>query len=402
MKIVMVCEFFDDRLDYQENMLARAYSRAGHDVTVIASTILSLADYVSDRDRGRGPGSDERLAWGRLVRIPFRYNVLHRIKQYEPLLPIFDEVKPDLLFFHDIIPNLLEGVRYVRANPTCALILDYHADASNSGANWLSRRVLHGVFRKWVLDRARPHLQKILPVTPGSATFLNEIYGVPGSEMELLPLGTDQSYAADVLAGGARGEVRARLGIEDDALVVFTGGKLAPYKRTEDVLVAAAKLKDLPVHVILIGTPDTAHQAYATALADLAADDTRVHLVGWQDRAGVYAHMAASDVAVFPASQSVLWQQSLGMGLPLIVSERSEALRAIQHVGYLNRHDNLIVLDHTRPLPGQIVDHLKDLIGNRERLAAMSVGAIKTAAELLDYDAIAARTLRFCAHAEPA
>lgn len=400
MKIFMICEFFDDTLDYQENMLARYYHRAGHEVTVVASTIRSLTDYVSDGDRGQGQRSEERYEWGRLIRIPFRFNILHRIKQFEPILPEIEKVRPDLLFFHDIIPNLSEGVRYVRANPDCAMIMDYHGDASNSGANWASRRVLHGMVRKGMLDRARPYLRKILPVTPGCAEFLQQLYNIPDAEMELLPLGTDQVYAAQVLASDARERIRAELGIGKSDFVVFSGGKLNPYKRTEDLLCAVASLGDMPIHVIFVGTTDPAHADYARSVEQLAASTPGVHMVGWQARAGVYAHMAAADIAVFPASQSVLWQQSLGMGLPLILSERSAALRGVQHVGYLNRHDNLIVLDPDQPLVDQISDHIRRLALDSDALAAMSQGARRTAAEVLDYAAIAARTIEFC-HAQP-
>ena len=42
---------------------------------------------------------------------------------------------------------------------------------------------------------------------------------------------------------------------------------------------------------------------------------------GWVDAVDVYRMMDACDFAVFPASQSVLWQQALAMGLPLIVGQ---------------------------------------------------------------------------------
>jgi glycosyltransferase involved in cell wall biosynthesis len=396
MNILMICEFFDDALDYQENMLARCYHRAGHEVTVIASTIRVLGDYVNDRDRGQGPGTEEHHAWGRLIRVPFRRNIAHRLKWFEPILPIIREVQPDLLYFHDIIPNMSEGVRYVREHPDCAMIMDYHGDHTNSGVNWVSRKILHSVIRRRMLDRARPYLKRILPVTPGSATFLRELYHIPDAEMDLLPLGTDQVLARSVLASGARGQVRSALGIPDGALVVFTGGKLAPYKRTEAVLEAVGDLPGAPIHVILVGTADSAYQNYDERVGALVDQDPRIHRVGWQDRTGIYAHMAAADVAIFPAGQSVLWQQSLGMGLPLIVSERSETLRGTQPVGYLNRHANLIVLDTEEPLRVQIARELQRLNRDCDALQRMSEGASRTAAEILDYDAIAARTLTYC------
>lgn len=395
MKIFMVCEFFNDKYDYQENMLARAYHRLGHEVVVVTSTITSLAKYVADRDPGRGARQTEIYEWGILIRVPFRLNVLNRIRYFEPITPLIEDASPDLLYFHDIIPNLYEGVRYVRANPKCSMIMDYHGDASNSGASFVSRRILHGVVRKRILDQARPFLRKVLPVTPSGANFLQKIYRLPSAEIELFPLGTDQHFARKVLKSNSRQRIRAKLGIPEDAVVIFSGGKFAPHKRTEDLIEAAESLADLPVHVILVGSADSDHESYGAFIASLAERNARVHAVGWQDREGVYGHMAASDIAVFPASQSVLWQQSLGMGLPLIVSEQSKGLRGIQDVSYLNRHGNLIVLQHEASLSEQIATHVRRLATNPAARERMSEGAKRTASELLDYATLASRTLDF-------
>ncbi|WFL78712.1 glycosyltransferase family 4 protein [Altererythrobacter arenosus] len=393
MKILMICEFFDDALDYQENMLARAYSKLGHDVSVIASTIESIEDYVADLDRGKGQYSQQSYEWGRLYRVPFSFNLLNRIKRFAPLTELITTIGPDLLFFHDIIPNLNEGVRYVAQHPSCAMIMDYHADVTNSGANWLSRQVLHGIIRRRILNGARPHLRKIFPVTPGSTEFLSTLYGVPEHEMELLPLGTDQEYARCIMEGNARQRIRGALNIPIDTLTVFTGGKFTPLKQTEEVIHAFHMHPDLPIRAIIIGGSDRAYPEYGLRIQELARSDDRLHFVGWQDREGVYSHMAASDLAIFPASQSVLWQQSLGMGLPLIVSEQSQQIRGTTSVRYLDRHANLQILDSARPFAEQIGEQLHKLVSDRALLARMSQGALKTAAEMLDYKAIAERTL---------
>jgi 1,2-diacylglycerol 3-alpha-glucosyltransferase len=393
MKILMICEFYDEDLEYQENLLAKCYARAGHEVVVIASTIRSLRDYYNDQDRGKGPRTEEQTAYAKVIRLPFAWNILHRIKIFTPIREIIEALKPDLLYFHDIIPNILEGVDYVKRNPECAMIMDYHADISNSGANWASRRILHGLVRKYYLDRARPWLKKIYPVVPAGSDFLEQYYGVGRDEMELLPLGANMENARAAMASDARPRVRARLGIADSDLVIFTGGKLTPLKRTEDLLIAVRDLDNPSVHVIIVGTADPSQPDYAAKIDALSLNSPNVHRVGWQDSEGMHDHMAAADLAVFPASQSVLWQQSLSMGLPLILSEQSEALRGVQDVGYLNRHDNLIILDPDTPLPGQLKRHISELDRDRDRLATMSRGALATANEILDYAAIADRTL---------
>lgn len=396
MKILMVCEFYDANLEYQENLLAKYYTRAGHDVTIITSTIRSIQDYYLDRDRGKGERSEEITPHARVIRLPFEWNIAHRIKVFSLITPIIEQLEPRLLYFHDIIPNILEGVRYVKRHPECAMIMDYHADISNSGANWVSRAILHGVIRKFFLDRARPWLKKIYPIVPAGADFLRQYYGVRSSEMELLPLGTDQEYAHNVLTGDARKRIRSKLGIPDGALVIFTGGKLTPLKRTEDLLMAVNELNDPSVHVIVAGTGDPSFADYLAYVDSLSIGRSNIHRVGWQDRPGVYEHMAAADLAIFPASQSVMWQQSLGMGLPLIVGEQTELQRGVQSVGYLNRHNNLIILDPAVPFAGQIRTYIRQLGADRAYLASMSAGAKRTAAELLDYAALCETTLQHC------
>lgn len=395
MKIVMVCEFFDEELEYQESLLPKFYRARGIDVTVVTSTIRSVFEYVRDHDRGKAESVTYSTADCKIIRLPFRVNILNRIKVFPSLLPILQHEAPDLIFFHDIIPNVIEAAQYVLKNPACKMIMDYHADYSNSGKGWLSLNVLHKIIRKSILRRADPQISKYFPVVPGSEDFLHEVYGISKHRMELLPLGTDLAYGRKVKEEGEGARLRAELGITQDATVVFTGGKLNPLKNTEYLIDAIRSIEDAKLHLLIAGTPEPAMSDYAAVLRVRAAGDPRIHFRGWQDRPGVYRHMAASDVAVFPASQSVLWQQAIGMGLPLILGEYSVGSRHRQSAGYLDRHENVIFLDPHSDRAEQIAHHLKDLIRNPEKRARMSAGASLTASELLDWDRLVDQTLQF-------
>src|SRR5690606_13476187 len=156
-------------------------------------------------------------------------------------------------YVHDIMLNLPEAIRYKKAHPECRMIMDYHADYSNSGKNWVSRRVLHGVLRKWFLDRARPHLSKIFAITPTTILFLHELYNVPVEDIELLPLGADLDYCAEVREREEGDILRKKLGIADDAIVIVTGGKLEPWKKTELLIEAVRTLPSLRLELVIIG-----------------------------------------------------------------------------------------------------------------------------------------------------
>lgn len=395
MKIVMICEFFNELLEYQENLLAKYYVKNGHEVSIITSTFDSVFDYYNDRHDKKSPPRKYEFEGIQIYKLQYQYNILNKLRAYTPIYELLESEQPDLIYVHDIIPNLPEMVRYVKRHPKCRMIMDYHADYSNSGANWLSLKILHGMIRKHWLDQARPYLRKIFPVVPVSTTFLHEVYGVPLGEMELLPLGTDLEYGARIRAEGARAEVRAALGIPDDSFAVFTGGKLTPLKKTEHLIAGLAALGRPDVHLIVVGDASEKEAAYKAMLLEAAGGMPNVHFRGWQDKYGVYRHLAAADVAVFPASQSVMWQQAIGMGLPLIVSERSHLAKGSQDVGYLNLYDNIIILDHERPLAPQIAGHLDALISDTSRRMAMADGAGRVADELLDWNKLIEKTLRF-------
>ena len=388
MKILMLCDFFNETLEYQENLLVKFYIKHGHAVTVVTSTYENVFDYYADRHDNRQPSRTFEHAGAKIIKLRYRYNIMNRLRAFERLDDLLAAEAPDLIFVHDIMLNLPDCVRYVRRHPQCRMIMDYHADYSNSGKNLLSRAVLHGVCRKWFLDRARPYFSRIFPIVPAGATFLHELYKVPYEEMELLPLGADTDLAAAVRGAGAG--LRGTLGIPAQDTVIFTGGKLAPAKKTEVLLEAVASLRRDSLHVVVAGRAGAEHAAYEQELRRLAADSPRVHMVGWLRNEDVYRHLDMADLAAFPASQSIVWQQAIAMGLPLIVGNTGH-----QDISYLNTERNIIILENDDIRADRLAGAIAGVIDDPERMRAMSEGAMRVADLQLNWDRLVHRTLRF-------
>src|SRR5262245_3278982 len=154
MKIVMLCDFYDQNLLYQENLIAAQYVKLGHQVTIVASTIRSIFDYMANKyDRGV-PGSVSEAKGVKIVRRPYRINLLNRLRSFGRLDDLLREEAPDLIFLHGVDLNVVSAVRYRRRHSETRMILDYHADYTNSAHGWLSKRVLHGILRRMMLDHA--------------------------------------------------------------------------------------------------------------------------------------------------------------------------------------------------------------------------------------------------------
>lgn len=392
MKIVMLCDFYNETLEYQENLLVKYYCKHGHDVTVITSTYDSVFDYYADRHDNDAPERRYESAGARIFKLRYRYNIRNKLRAFTHIGDILEQEAPDLIYVHDIMLNLPECVRHMKHHAGCRMIMDYHADYSNSGKNLLSLKILHGVVRKWFLDQARPYLSRIFPIVPASATFLHEVYGIPHSDMEVLPLGADTDLGLSVRSAGARARLRKEYGIPAHDLVIFTGGKLDPLKRTEALIAAFRALPQPGLQLVIVGEAAAAQKSYKDMLIGLAGDAPNIRFTGWLSSQAIYEHLDLADIAAFPASQSILWQQAISMSLPLVIGERA-VTGILQDVSYLNVENNILILNPARPLVDELQDALALLISSASLRQQMAEGAKKVTDKLLNWDTLIGRTL---------
>ncbi len=387
MKILMLCDFYGIGQTYQDNLLAKYYIKMGHSVVVVTSTYNSPFDYNADKlDKSLGNSKelDNDIV---IYRRRYSLNILHKLRRYDDISEIIASEKPDLIYAHDIHLNLPEVVRYIKKNFSVRLIMDYHCDYSNSAKNWISLKVLHGVIRKSFFLYYKKHIEKIYSIVPDGAKFLHEVYGVNYSEIELLPLGCDYDLSVKLMKGYNRHKLRKTLNIPEDKFVVFTGGKLNKLKRTDVLIESVKRLSNKSVLLLIVGEVPQEEKEYDLYLHELAKE-SETRFVGWCDAIEMMKYMMISDLAVFPASQSVLWQQCIGMHLPLVVGDSGN-----QDATYLNYSNNVINLSVDEINVDTFVKIIDRLAGNPDEISEMRAGASRAAAEYLSYGVIAKKTL---------
>lgn len=393
LKIVMISEFYGESLTYQENLMVPYYNKLGHSVTVVTSTIDSVFDYFSEKYDPRIPRSVAFGDGAKVVRLPFSLNFLNRVRMYSGLSEVLEAESPDLIFVHNINFNLINVVRYLRKHPRVRMVVDCHADYSNSAKSWISLKVLHGILRKSVLRWATPYVSRIFPITPACADFLRDVYDVPAEKMELLPLGADLDLVAAVRASGVGKSLRERYGIPGHAPVVFTGGKLTAIKYTEVLIAAVKQLKAGDAWLFVVGSSTEADTEYLEALKSSAAGSPRIIFTGWLSGRQILEHLDMCDIAAFPAAQSALWQIAIGMGKPLVIGDPRARPHGTQDVSYINLYGNILVTSETSISAAWLTDALDQLIADPEGRARMAEGALRVASEVLDWNKIVTRTL---------
>lgn len=384
----MLCDLYDESLQYQENLLAKYFVKHKHQVTIIASTYSSAFDYILNKCNKNTPARIYQDGQVKIIKLPYSLNFLCKLRKFSGVSEILNKEKPDLIFVHDIHLNISDAVNYKTRNSKCKIIMDFHADYSNSAKNWISLNILHKVVRKYVLYKAKDYINKIFYVVPSSAIFLNEVYGISYNEMELLPLGSDTDYANDIRLKGEGLKLRNQFNISSNDIVIFTGGKLTPAKKTEILIEAYQKVLNVNLHLFIIGDASEEEKDYKNYLLNICKGNPRIYFTGWLAGVEVYKYMAASDMAIFPASQSVLWQQAISMGLPLIIGQVGD-----QDVSYLNKYNNIIFMRENEINSELIAENICKLFNDRQLLSNMRTSALKTAEEYLSYDNLVSKTL---------
>jgi glycosyltransferase involved in cell wall biosynthesis len=252
----------------------------------------------------------------KLVRLRRRINLFGRLSFYEGLYDVLLREKPDFIMVHGSQTlELLTVKRYVQRYQNCRMVIDIHSDYYNSARNFISMNILHKIIWKSVLQSALPFAEKVYGTTPWRVSFAKEVYGVPTEKLGLTHLGAD----VDKIDFGNRDEicrsVRNALSIASDDFVIVTGGKIDNAKRVHRLIECISKIDNPQIHLIIFGSIS---DSFKNTIEPMIAANSWIHYVGWIPADKVYDYYLASDLAVFPGTHSVLWEQAVCSGLPAL------------------------------------------------------------------------------------
>lgn len=224
-----------------------------------------------------------------------------------------DKVKPDIIFIHGgqfyALKNVIE---YCKKNRNVKLYIDQHGDYYNMHVNtWKEKIVHHHIYGHW-MRKAIHYTEKYWGVTPWRCQFLHEVYRIPENKTGLLVMGGDDRYIHFDKLSEIRNDIRRSLNLADDDFVVITGGKI---DKTKNIHLLIGAIRDIgfeQVKLIVFGQPNDEMQDEIESLSE----DKHIRYIGWLDSTKVYDYFMASDLAVFPGTHSVLWEQACACGLP--------------------------------------------------------------------------------------
>lgn len=317
MKIVHICfgGIFTDGFSYQENLLSKYHVKLGYEVTLITSELIFNNKGQVEKSARYNYENDDGV---HIIRLKLQKNskYTNKLKRCKGLYEAIKKEKPDIIFVH--CPQFLEMpdlVKYAKENYAIKIYVDNHADFSNSGRNFVSKYILHGILWKHMVRIIEPYTTKFYGVLPARVDFLTNIYKLPCEKCRLLVMGGDDELIKVANSKKVKDSILERYNVEKKDFLVVTGGKIDKFKKQTLLLMKAVKKLSLKnVKLLVFGSVDSDMKAEFDSLCDEAS----VQYIGWIDSSDSYKYFAVADLVVFPGRHSVFWEQVVAQRRPMI------------------------------------------------------------------------------------
>lgn len=331
MKILHCClaAFYIDNYSYQENILPRHHQIMGHKVKILASS----ETYINNRDLGYTESkiyyNEDNIEVTRIPYVSYMPSFLVRkLRLYKGIYQYLISFQPDIIFIHDCqFLSIYSIAKYARSN-TVKIYIDTHTDFINSARSWLSRIVLHKIIYKICCKIIDKYTFKYFGTLPLRIDFLENVYGINKSKIELLPFGVDDSLFKNSEKNSIRINQRKKLGFSDKDFVIISGGKIDLRKNIHILIEAFMKIKNQSTNynlkLLVFGKPAKNLEDFIFKIS--SCDDITYH--EWIASNEIYKYFLAADIAIFPGTHSVLWEEAVGLGIPCVF----KSWEGIRHV----------------------------------------------------------------------
>lgn len=376
---------FTENWSYQENHLSDEHARMGHEVTVITTQYTynekGVVVETATEDKIIGNGV-------RLIRVKRHETFLKKyngiFRPYK-ILDLINEIKPDFILNHGLIGSVVafDIIKFLKKNKNqTRLVVDTHEDflvAPN--ANTYKLKILRFIRRKQNAILLK-YVDKVFYINPACMKYAREYYKIPINKMDLLPLGSDFHIIDELEKFTPRISMRSSLGFSSIDIIISHGGKLDINKRTIELIEAVKRINLFfpNIKLVIFGPVlDDIKDYFFSAIRN----QSFIVYLGAIDTTTFYKVFLASDLSVFPGSDSALWQQAICCG-------NAFALTKAYYADFLDLGGNIEVIESFSP--DDIVNGIMNMITNDKYLIMRKIAKEKSR-EVLSYENIANKVL---------
>ena len=376
MKIVHICLSapYVDGWGYQENLLPEYLYKQGS-VNYIITSNDNHPNYLSAELKKEIITKGDKYQYGNVT--------IHKIKCKKVTSSMFipfglkkrlEEIKPDVIFHHNVsIATLPIVSKYAKKN-RCRLFVDNHADEINMSKNklWI---LLYYKFLSRLACRIRKNVfTKFFGVTNSRCEFISKYFGVPLNNIELLPIGADTDVAETL---DSKEVLRQKYGFAHDEKIIITGGKMGVYKGTTNLINAIEECDNHAIRLLLFGKFEDEQTL------ELAKSKSFITIYGWCDRTKTLELLKLADVACWPIHHTTLNEDAIAVETPLIIRKTGTTRHLIDGNGIWLENGN----------KEELRDAIECFYNKKEENASSILSSCKKMKEYISYNNIAKRII---------
>jgi glycosyltransferase involved in cell wall biosynthesis len=230
------------------------------------------------------------------------------------------DFRPDVIIVHGIVS--ITSVRIGRLRhrlPNTRIVFDDHMTYNATRGTWTN--LFYKVFRRLFTRILLSSGDSFVAVTYETKRFMQEVYGIPGKRIKVIPLGIDRS--SFYYDSASRSDVRKKYGIKEDDTVFVYVGKIIPKKGMHILIDAALQLckSHDDVKFLFVGGKDNAY--FSNLNKKIEKVKERFIFIDAVPNSELYKYYSAADAGVWPLQCSVSMLEATACGLPTIISDKS-------------------------------------------------------------------------------
>ena len=376
--VIIAC-FYKEGFGYQENILPEKHKELGYDVYVV---------FNGGKEKTTHYINDSGI---KVCALQSNKNILHHIPYIKSFIPstigLYNHiccVNPDIIFIHgsESIDNL-EVCKYKKKNPNVKVFSDQHGDYYNTPVNTFKRKFVAKTVYRYIAKNIEKAAEKMWGVTPWRVHYLQNIYNISPEKTGLLVMGGDERLIDWDNRINIRKGIREKYNIPDDAFLIITGGKIDKAKNIHLLIEAFNKIDRSDTHLVIFGNYNEEMEKVCKSMFNKRITD-----IGWLNSKDVYPFFIASDLAVFPGTHSVLWEQACAAGLPAIFKDWNGGMNHVDVGG------NCIILKEDVTIDS-LMQIIKKILTDRNFYISMQNKAQTTGREIFSYIEIAKRAIEY-------
>ena len=159
------------------------------------------------------------------------------------------------------------------------------------------------------------HVSKVYGTTPWRVDYASDFFHIPKEKLDILIMGADDEKINFENKNQIRSNIRNKYNISETDFLIISGGKIDLSKNIHLLIKAVNELNDIQIKLLIFGSlcDDVKEQ-----INELVINNKSIRYIGWIPGDKAYDYFLASDIAIFPGTHSVLWEQACACKIPVV------------------------------------------------------------------------------------